>query len=301
LRRTIVTAMSTSSWSRLVRFVPKSSPSKVLIGEPVNQTIDLGLASYAGDKIDVNVYDGSSVLDAGKETGKIEQVDRLLSPLSESEVGTIRCIGLNYEGHAKEGGFPIPKVPVVFLKPATCIHDPHPAKIIVPKWTIPSDSADFESELGVIISKDCKDVSAEEAMDYVLGYTSTNDVSSRESQFDQSQWCFSKGFDKASPAGPCIVSPKLIPDPSKLKLRGLLNGKVVQESGLDDLIFDVPQLISSLSRGTTLRAGCLILTGTPAGIGWMRDPKIRLQEGDEFRVEILPCIGTLINVVEHEK
>lgn len=153
----------------------------------------------------------------------------------------------------------------------------------------------------MILSKPAKNVSEADALDYVLGYTACNDVSSRTSQFAQTQWSFSKGFDGACPIGPTIVSPSLIPDPAKLHLRGLKNGDVLQESGTDDLIFSVPQLISFLSQGTTLPAGTLIITGTPAGVGVGKKPKVTLREGDEFAVEILPYIGTLLNVFENEK
>lgn len=104
---------------------------------------------------------------------------------------------------------------------------------MIPKHTLKDDCADYESELAVIIGKTCKNVSKEEAMGYVLGYTACNDISSRVSQLNQSQWCFSKGFDGACPIGPTLVSPKAVEDPAKLKMRGLLNGKVVQESGLE--------------------------------------------------------------------
>lgn len=129
-----------------------------------------------------------------------------------------------YVKHAKEANLELPTVPILFLcaellprhppsltpllsrrKPATSLTGPFPAPIVIPKFTIADKSADYESELGVIISKDCKDVSEEDALDYVLGYTATNDVSSRKSQFEQSQWGFSKGFDKACPTGEFCV------------------------------------------------------------------------------------------------
>lgn len=127
-------------------------------------------------------------------------------------------------------------VPLLFppvSKPQTSLADPWPAPTVIPKHTIKDDCADYESELAVIIGKTCKNVPKEKALDYVLGYTACNDISSRVSQLNQSQWSFSKGFDGACPIGPTLVSPKSIPDPSKLKMRGLLNGKVVQESGLE--------------------------------------------------------------------
>ena len=153
----------------------------------------------------------------------------------------------------------------------------------------------------MVISKPAKNVSETDAMSYVLGYTACNDISSRISQFAQSQWSFSKGFDGACPIGPVLVSQSLIPDPSKLHVRGLKNSEALQDCGTDDLIFSIPKLISFLSQSTTLPAGTLIITGTPAGVGIVRQPKVTIKAGDEFAVEILPYIGTLINTFENEK
>lgn len=292
--------MSVPSFGRLARFISRSSKS-ILIGQPTNRTLDVGAATLAGKDVEVEVYSGTSVLNPGSPTGKTELVGRLLSPLAESEVGTIRCIGLNYVQHARETKLPIPEVPVVFMKPATSLADPYPAPTIIPKHTLKDESCDFESELVIVIGKKCKNVSEAEALDYVLGYTASNDVSSRASQFAQSQWSFSKGFDGACPIGPLIVSKELIPDPGMLKLRGLKNGRVLQECGCDDLIFSVPKIVSFLSQGTTLLPGTIILTGTPAGVGLSFEPKEYLKDGDQFAVEILPYIGTLVTNFEAEK
>ncbi|KAF4437285.1 bifunctional 4-hydroxyphenylacetate degradation enzyme [Fusarium acutatum] len=292
--------MASSAFKRLVRFVPKSAPSSILIGEPVQASLDVGLASREGKDIAVNVFSGQTVLSPGSRTDRTESVERLLSPLAQEEVGTIRCIGLNYVQHAKEVKMDIPTIPTLFLKPNTALGDPWPAPTLLPKITQNDGSGDFESELAVVIGKPAKNVSEENAMDYVLGFTAANDVSSRVSQLNQSQWCFSKGFDGACPIGPSLVSTSEIPDPSKLHIRGLKNGKVMQDCSLDDLIFSVPKLVSFLSQGTTLPAGTVIITGTPAGVGMGRKPKETLSHGDEFRVEILPHIGTLVNTFENE-
>ncbi|KAF5692947.1 bifunctional 4-hydroxyphenylacetate degradation enzyme [Fusarium denticulatum] len=292
--------MASSAFKRLVRFVPKSAPSSILIGEPVQASLDVGLASREGKDIAVNVFSGPSVLSPGSRTDRTESVERLLSPLAQDEVGTIRCIGLNYVQHAKEVKMDIPTIPTLFLKPNTALGDPWPAPTLLPKITQNDRSGDFESELAVVIGKAAKNVSEETAMDYVIGFTAANDVSSRVSQLNQSQWCFSKGFDGACPIGPTLVSTSEIPDPSKLHIRGLKNGKVMQDCSLDDLIFSVPKLVSFLSQGTTLPAGTVIITGTPAGVGMGRNPKETLSHGDEFRVEILPHIGTLVNTFENE-
>ncbi|KPM41296.1 hypothetical protein AK830_g5225 [Neonectria ditissima] len=293
--------MASATLQRLVRFVPKSNTSKILIGQPAEKGVDVGVAVRNGLEVAVNVFSGSSVLSPGSDTGSTEIVDRVLSPLAQSEVGTIRCIGLNYKQHAAEVKMDIPTIPTVFMKPNTSLGDPWPTPTILPKLTQIDDCGDYESELAVVIGKTAKNVSEADALDYVLGYTACNDVSSRTSQLNQSQWSFSKGFDGACPIGPTLVLKSLIPDPSKLWIKGLKNGNVLQDCSINDLIFSIPKLVSFLSQSTTLPAGTVIITGTPAGVGLGRKPKETLREGDEFAVEILPHIGTLVNVFENEK
>ncbi|TYJ51354.1 hypothetical protein B9479_008080 [Cryptococcus floricola] len=290
-----------STFSRLIRFYPKSSPLRPLIGQPVDPTLDVGLATYNRTPVEVDVFSGVSVLSPGTSTGRREVVDRILSPLAQHEVGTIRCIGLNYTNHAIECGFAIPETPTLFMKPSTALADPFPAATILPKAFLKDDTADYEAELVVVIGRACKNVGEEDALDYVLGYTAANDVSSRAAQFAQSQWCYSKSFDTACPIGPAIISKDSISSVGELSIEGSLNGKVVQKSGLDDLIFSVPKIVSFLSQGTTLPAGTIILTGTPAGIGHASQPRVALKEGDEFRVHVSHGVGTLINEIEEEK
>ncbi|CAH0004506.1 unnamed protein product [Clonostachys byssicola] len=308
---------SAASFKRLVRFVAKDS-TQILIGQPVKEELDIGITLRQGQDVVVDVFSGLSVLNPGVMTGKTESIGRILSPLAQHEVGTIRCIGLNYNQHAKEVGMEPPSIPTLFMKPSTAIGDPWPAHTILPRLTQVDDCGDFESELAVVIGKLAKNVSEAEAMDYVLGYTAANDVSSRTSQLNQSQWCFSKGFDGSCPigkyiqhygreyslltarVGPTLVSTSIIPDPAKLWIRGLKNNRVLQDCGISDLIFSVPKLVSFLSQSTTLLPGTVIITGTPAGVGMGRKPKETLRDGDEFAIEILPHIGTLVNVFVNE-
>ncbi|KAK4193684.1 hypothetical protein QBC35DRAFT_479936 [Podospora australis] len=289
------------SFERLVRFVPKGDDSKILIGEPTDKSIDVGLAVRKGEDVEVKVYSGKSVLDFGSPTGETATIGRILSPVTAEEAGTIRCIGLNYKRHAEEAKMSIPDIPTLFLKPPTALADPWPAPTLIPKHTIASDSADYESELAIILGKEAKNVSEADALDYVLGYTASNDVSSRASQFAQTQWCYSKGFDGSCPIGPVLVSKDVIKNVGDLRLRGLKNGKVVQDSGLTDLIFSVEQIVSFVSQGTTLPKGTVIITGTPAGVGFAHKPQELLHDGDEFIVEIQPHIGSLVNVLQNEK
>ncbi|WVQ73556.1 hypothetical protein IAR50_003134 [Cryptococcus sp. DSM 104548] len=290
-----------STFSRLIRFIPKTSPKKPLIGQPVDPTLDVGLATYSKIPVEVDVFSGASVLSPGISTGRKEVVERILSPLAQEEVGTIRCIGLNYTNHAIECGLPIPETPTLFMKPSTALADPAPATTILPRAFLQDDAADYEAELAVVIARACKNVKEEDALDYVLGYTAANDVSSRTAQFAQSQWCYSKSFDRACPIGPAIISKESIKSVGDLKIEGKLNGRVVQRSGLDDLIFSVPKIVSFLSQGTTLPAGTVILTGTPAGIGHASQPRVALKEGDEFSVHLTHGVGTLVNKIEEER
>ncbi|KAF4121499.1 2-keto-4-pentenoate hydratase/2-oxohepta-3-ene-1,7-dioic acid hydratase (catechol pathway) [Geosmithia morbida] len=292
--------MAAQQFRRLVRFIPTSDLSKRLIGQPSLDDIDVGLALFNGTEVAVDVFSGTSVLRPGVKTGVTETVERLLSPLDPGEVGTIRCIGLNYKNHAKEVGLDLPTVPTVFLKPSNSLGGPWPEPTVLPKLSQLDDCGDYESELAVVIGKDAKNVPESEAMDYVLGYTACNDISSRSPQFGQSQWCFSKGFDGSCPIGPTLVSPSLIPDPSRLRIRGLKNDEVMQDGGLDDLIFSIPSIISFLSQSTTLPAGTVIITGTPAGVGFGKSPRVTLRHDDVFKVEITPYIGTLVNKMQNE-
>ncbi|KAK4462808.1 hypothetical protein QBC42DRAFT_76215 [Cladorrhinum samala] len=289
------------TFERLVRFVPKGDDSKVLVGEPTDKSVDVGLAVYKGEDVTVNVYSGTSVLDAGSPIGETAVIGRILAPVTAEEAGTIRCIGLNYKRHAEEAKMSIPDIPTLFLKPPTSLASPWPEPTIIPKHTIASDSADYESELAIIIGKEAKNVSEADALDYVLGYTASNDISSRSSQFAQTQWCYSKGFDGACPIGPVLVNKEVIKDVGALRLRGLKNGKTVQDSPLTDLIFSVEQIVSFVSQGTTLPKGTVIITGTPAGVGFAHKPQELLHDGDEFIVEIQPHIGSLVNKLQNEK
>jgi 2-keto-4-pentenoate hydratase/2-oxohepta-3-ene-1,7-dioic acid hydratase in catechol pathway len=164
-----------------------------------------------------------------------------------------------------------------------------------------SEQVDYECELAVVIGKRAKNVSREQALEYVLGYTCGNDISARDWQkdFGGSQWCRGKTFDTFCPLGPCLVTTDEIPNPNALAIRTVLNGEVMQDWNTDDMIFDVPTLIEFLSGSTTLLPGTVILTGTPHGVGMARKPPVWLKNGDLLRVEI-EMIGTLENPVTDE-
>ncbi|GAM40328.1 hypothetical protein TCE0_038f12598 [Talaromyces pinophilus] len=259
-------------WNRFVRFI--STDDRELCGEPDSSVTDVGLALSKNEVVPVKVLDVASPLqDGGKFTSETATIKKLLSPLAAKEVGTIRCIGMNYRDHVAEMKGTIPTVPEVFTKPSTTLIGPSDP-IILPK--IAPDAVDLEVELAVVIGKDCKNVDAESAMDYVLGYTVANDLTCRDVQNGILQWGYCKGYDSFCPIGPVLVSSKTIVDPAKLQLGSIVRGKTLQSSSTSELIFKVPEIISYVSRGTTLPKGTLILTGTPAGIGHSHNPPLRV-------------------------
>lgn len=224
---------------------------------------------------------------------------RFVSLLAPIEPRAIFCIGLNYRAHAVAMGQPEPKFPVIIPKGINAVQ--HPGEPIVLPRHLASSKVDYEGELAVIIGRDCKNVSRDEAFDYVFGYTCANDVSARDWQFEfgGGQWARSKQFDTFAPLGPWLVTSDEIPDPSRLQLTTRLNGAVMQHAMTSLMIFDIPCLIEFLSASTTLLAGTVLLTGTPAGTGMKQDPPRWLRPGDRVEVEI-ESIGTLSNPVGEE-
>lgn len=227
-------------------------------------------------------------------TGRLEPVVKLLAPLLPSN---IMGIGLNYQEHAKETGKDVSQNPILFMKPTSALSHPG-ADIMLPSCSLNGPEVDFEAELAVVIGKPALNVSIDSALDYVLGYTCANDVSARRWQKHGGggQWVRGKGFDSFCPLGPVLVTSYEIPDPQNLRVRCLLNGKVMQDGNTSDMIFPVAKLISELSRDMTLTAGTVILTGTPSGVGVARTPPIFLAHGDVVTVEI-EKIGQLVNPV----
>ncbi len=242
-------------------------------------------------RIDGDIFGDFTVTDRYVDVGK------LLAPVVPP---CILCIGLNYRKHAEETGAKLPQFPVVFHKSRNALQ--HPGDPILLPTALRSDEVDYECELVVVIGKECKNVSRDEALDYVLGYTCGNDVSARDWQkkWGGGQWSRAKSFDTFGPMGPCLVTRDDIPDPNALAIKTVLNGKTVQESNTRDMIFDVPALIEFLSGSTTLLPGTVIFTGTPEGVGMARKPPMYLKAGDTVNIEI-EKIGELTNPVEEEQ
>ncbi len=218
---------------------------------------------------------------------------RLLAPLQPTN---ILCIGLNYRQHAQESGMPVPEFPIVFMKPTSSLAGPN-EPILVPACSDEGE-VDYECELAVVIGRLARNVSEADALSYILGYTAANDVSARNWQLKRGggQWVRGKGFDRFCPLGPALVTTDEIPDPQSLTIRTILNGRTMQEHTTADMIFTVVQLISFLSQDTTLLPGTVILTGTPQGVGFARQPPVWLRPGDEVIIDI-EKIGRLVNPV----
>ena len=207
--------------------------------------------------------------------------------------GKIVAIGLNYADHASEGNIPLPTEPLVFAK--------FPSSVIGPDEAIVWDrsltaAVDFEAELAVVIGRRARNVLSRNALDHVFGYTCLNDVSARDLQFGDEQWVRGKSLDTFCPLGPWIVSADEIPDPQALRIECVVSGETLQSATTADMIFGIAELIAHLSRSFTLEPGDVIATGTPPGVGYFRDPRRLLQDGDEVTVRI-DRIGALRNPV----
>lgn len=206
--------------------------------------------------------------------------------------GKIVAIGLNYTDHIEETGQEVPEYPVVFAKFSSSIVGPD-EPIPYPKVT---SRLDWEVELGVIIGRICRNVTEESALDYVAGYTVVNDLSARDVQRRDGQWVRGKSLDGLCPMGPCIVTTDQLGDASGLKMHTKVNGEIKQDSTTSNLLVGVPKLVSYLSESFTLEPGDVIATGTPSGVGFVRDPPEYLSSGDEVEVYI-ENIGTLRNKI----
>jgi len=207
----------------------------------------------------------------------------------------IICLGLNYRDHAEETGAKIPEEPILFSKYASALIGPD-EPILLPKI---SHEVDYEAELVVVVGRPGRDIPQERAMEHVAGYTIGHDVSARDWQLRKpgGQWMAGKTFDTFAPVGPAVVTADEVPDPHNLDIRLRLNGRLMQDSNTDQLIFRIDETIAYLSRIFTLQPGDLIFTGTPPGVGMARKPPIWLKPGDVTEVEI-ERLGTLRNPVQ---
>ena len=228
----------------------------------------------------IRLYNGSPF--SGGSPGKdyVKRTDaNLLAPCRPSKVV---AIGLNYRAHAKEMKVALPDEPMIFMKPSTSVIGPG-AAIRLPAM---SNRVDYEAELGVVIGRTCRHVSVDAAPDYILGYTCVNDVTARDLQAKDGQYTRAKGFDTFCPIGPVVA---LNLNPARLFVEALVNGQVRQNGNTSDLAFPPAELVSFISKVMTLKAGDVIATGTPSGIG-------PLEAGDRVVIEV-EGVGRLVNPV----
>jgi len=249
---------------KLIRFLKNDQPRYGLIE---------GEAIYA---VEGSIF--GEFRPAEEEVAALTEV-RLLAPCQPTK---ILAVGLNYRTHAAEAGYDVPLEPLVFSKPPSSVIGPL-EPIVYP---LLSQQMDYEGELAVVIGRRVRNVPPEKAHGFILGYTCGNDVTARDLQRQDDQWTRAKGFDTFCPLGPCIVTDL---DPAHLAIRTRVNGEVRQSATTADMVFNVAELIASISQVMTLEPGDVILTGTPSGVG-------PLQPGDVVEVEI-EGIGTLRNPV----
>ena len=215
---------------------------------------------------------------------------RLLAPLPRPP--KIICVGLNYRDHAIESKMEIPKVPTIFSKYPTAVIGPGDP-IVLPKL---SAKPDYEAEFAFVVGTGGRHIPADRWQDHIFGYTNFHDVSARDYQMATTQWMMGKTFDTFAPMGPAIVTADEIPDPHALDIQMIINGEVLQSSNTSNLIFRIPALIEYLSGVFTLEAGDVVATGTPAGVGFSRNPPRWLRPGDNVVVSI-SGLGELRNPV----
>jgi 2-keto-4-pentenoate hydratase/2-oxohepta-3-ene-1,7-dioic acid hydratase in catechol pathway len=208
-------------------------------------------------------------------------------------------VGLNFQKHADELGRSTLTHPLIFIKSTNTLQ--HPGLAIEIPRTLASNAVDYEGEVAVVIGRICKNVTRENALDYVLGYTCANDISARDWQFvlGGGQFTQGKGFDTFCPLGPVLVTPDELTSPTNLRITTRVNGELRQDGNTCSMLFDIASLISFLSSSKTLLPGTVILTGSPEGVGHSLNPPQYLKSGDVVTIEV-EGIGTLTNPVVDE-
>ncbi|MGI9426813.1 MAG: fumarylacetoacetate hydrolase family protein [Hyphomicrobiaceae bacterium] len=260
----------------------------IQLGDPFLQACQLVL-SGEGDE-----FSADAIVHASDVT--------LVAPIPRT-AKNVFCVGKNYAEHVAEGNraqnidAALPENPIFFTKPPSAIIGPGAAIRVDGQF---SDRIDYEVELAVIIGRTGRDIAADQAHEYIFGYTIVNDVSARDVQRRHGgQFFKGKSFDTSCPMGPHIVTADEVPDAHKLAIQLWVNGKPRQNGSTRDMIFDIPTLIESLSQGLTLEPGDVIATGTPSGVGYAMDPPQFLRDGDEVRCSI-EHVGELVNFVVDE-
>ena len=294
-----------------MRFVTFEKNKKINVGIVINKETIIDLSSYSP----LIPNDLNEII----ESNSLEQIKKITNnPKAESIINfkdvkilapipvprrDIICIGLNYHDHAKEyqsSGYntnqtqnPVPEHPIVFTKATTAVIGPGE---LIPAQHDPTNTVDYEGELGLVIGKKSKNIKKSEALEIIFGYTIINDVTSRDLQNIHKQWFLGKSLDGFCPMGPSIVTADEIDDVTKLRLVTKVNGEIRQDSSVSSLIFDIPTLIETISSIMTLIPGDIIATGTPVGVGIGFNPPKFIHSGDEVSITI-SNIGELTNKV----
>ena len=264
---------------RFVTYDAGTGPPRVgsLDGDDV---IDIGAGTVDG-------LLASAGLPAGAAGARTPVADvRLLPPIMDPR--KIVCMGLNYREHAAEAGLDPPETPTFFAKFANALAAPG-AEVALPRF---SEKVDYEAEVAFVIGRRCKDVVEADALDVIAGYTLLNDLSARDYQFMTPQWLPGKVFDGSAPCGPALVTPEEAGPHDAIEISLTLNGETMQSASTADLIHGIPALVAYLSKLMTLDPGDIVSTGTPAGVGSVRQPHVWLKPGDEVVVES-PTLGRL--------
>jgi 2-keto-4-pentenoate hydratase/2-oxohepta-3-ene-1,7-dioic acid hydratase in catechol pathway len=275
---------------RLVSFDTGASPCAALLRD--GRVYDIWGEAFAHVRVEDRTVE--AILEGGllpevhaiEDDGVPVEGVELLPPITHP--GKIICIGLNYRSHAEEQGKEPPETPTFFAKFTNALAAPG-AVVGLPHW---SDRVDYEAEVAFVIGDRCKEASEADAMDHVAGFMLFNDLSARDYQYKTPQWMPGKTFDGAAPCGPALVTLDEAGPHDAIEIELRLNGEVMQKGSTADLVHSVPALVSYLSQLMTLDPGDVIATGTPAGVGNLRDPRVVLRPGDEVVISS-PQLGEL--------
>ena len=276
---------------RLVSFEAGGHPRAALLRD--DRVYDIWGEAFAHVRADDRTIEAileGGLLDEVKAVEDDDGVPLLGVPLLPPvwRPGKIICIGLNYRAHAEEQGAEPPETPTFFAKFRNALAAPG-AAVPLPPW---SERVDYEAEVAFVIKDRCKDVPEADAIAHVAGFTLLNDLSARDYQFKTPQWMPGKTFDGAAPCGPALVTPDEAGPHDQIEIELTLNGELMQKSSTADLFHSVPALVAYLSKLMTLQPGDVISTGTPAGVGSLRDPNVWLKAGDEVVISS-PQLGVL--------
>ena len=266
---------------KLLRFGPKGQEKPgVLDADGTVRDVSAYVSDFAGASVSLEALEALRAVDLSS-LPIVSEPGRIGSCLAS--VPNFFCVGLNYAKHAEETGAEPPKEPILFSKASSALSGPFDP-VIIPRGSV---KGDWEVELGVVIGRTALYVSEDDALDYVAGYCTINDVSEREFQIEKGgQWIKGKSAPTFGPTGPYLVTADEVADPQALRVQLSLNGETVQDSSTDDMIFTVREIVSYMSQFMELQPGDIIATGTPSGVGMGMKPQRFLKPGDVMEVEV---------------